>query len=171
MRRAHCGAWLEVASSPALVQRLWAGGGGSGAFLWVLWLQQGGYLLDLAIGRYSCQSCQYVWTQEQSCTNTQTRREGKKEITRARKWHLNYGGMLYKISRTFFGKLLLLQSSFSPLTPGVPQSHTAFWLLPEHHKRGRLTCLPTRVWRDCVIFFFFLFPSRTGKLLLLQLQN
>lgn len=126
----------------------------------------GGYLLHLAIGRYSCQSCQCIWTQERSCTDVcaHTHRQGKKKITC--NWHLNYGGMLYKISGTFFRNLLLLQNSFSPLTPGVPQSHAAFWLLPEQHKRGRLTCLPTRVWHYCVVF-----PNWAGKLLLLQLQN
>lgn len=29
-----------------------------------------GYRRDLAIGRYSCQSCHYLWTQEHACTHT-----------------------------------------------------------------------------------------------------
>lgn len=56
MRRAHCGAWLEVAS-PALVQRL---RGELEPFCRLCGHSGGGYLLDLAIGRYSCQSCQYI---------------------------------------------------------------------------------------------------------------
>lgn len=146
MRRAHCGAWLEVAC-PALVQRL---GGelepfcrlcGDSRWGWgvISWIWP---LAGIAVKAVSTSELRS--SRAQLCVRVHTDK-GEKKLTRTRKWHLNYGGMLYKISSTFWGNLLLLQSLFSPLTPGVPQSHAAFWLLPEQHKRGRLTCLPTRV--------------------------
>lgn len=60
--------------------------------------------------------------------------------------------MQYKISVTFFGSLLRLQSLFSLLTLSVPESRTVFWLLPKEHNGGGLTCLPTEVWHYCAVF-------------------
>lgn len=54
------------------------------------------------------------------CTNTQTRRGwgGRgREITRARKWHLNSGGMLHKISRTFFGEPITAAKLIQAVNP------------------------------------------------------
>lgn len=44
-------------------------GGEIGAFLSALWRQLG-LSADLAIGRYSCQSCHYLWTREHVCAHT-----------------------------------------------------------------------------------------------------
>lgn len=149
MRRALCENWLEVAP-PLPWSSVW------GAELGPVCRLCGdsrGYRLDLANGRYSCQSCQYGWTREHAAHTPSCTDVCAYIHTRRPKCHLNYGGMLYKISGKYLGNLLRLQSSFSLLTPSMPQCRATFWLFPKQHKRGGLTCLPTRVWHYCVVFF------------------
>lgn len=189
MRRVFCGEWLEVVSLPpsfSCLPRLAQCLGGKLEPFWRLCGDSRGYRWDLAIGRYSCQSCHYLWTLEHACntvcrhahmhrntyagrrmiklqpTHTQT---NKNMHTRAPKKHLNFESMLHKISRTFLDNLLLLQTSFSLLTLCMPEFHAALWLLLQEHNRGGLTCLPTQVWHYCAVFC-----SWTWKLPLLKLQ-